>query len=288
MAIADIDLVVTDLDNTLYDWVTYFSRSFAAMVDAAAPRLEVPREQLLDELRHVHQTHRNSEHPFALLETPTVATRFPNASRRSRYEALRGVFDVFSATRRATLQLYPGVAETINALRDRSTPTPLVAHTEATVPNALVRLRMLGIEPFFDRIFAVEPSGEGHPLTERNDLHLSSSPGVRYLRHDERKPDPRVLLDICSSMNVPPERTLYIGDSISRDIGMARAAGAWTAWARYGTRFDAADWAFLVRITHWTADDVARAERAREEYGSATPHVTLEHAYSEIMDHFRL
>ncbi len=45
---AQIKLVVCDLDNTLYDWVTFFSKAFYAMVETAVPILEVPKDQILD------------------------------------------------------------------------------------------------------------------------------------------------------------------------------------------------------------------------------------------------
>ena len=50
-------MLVCDLDNTLYDWVGYFVPSFNAMVNEALPILGCGREQLLDDLREVHQRH---------------------------------------------------------------------------------------------------------------------------------------------------------------------------------------------------------------------------------------
>lgn len=67
-----IRLFITDLDNTLYDWVSFFTSSFYEMVGEAAGLLQADRGELLDQLRDVHRRHHNSEHPFALLETPLV------------------------------------------------------------------------------------------------------------------------------------------------------------------------------------------------------------------------
>ena len=38
--------LITDLDNTLYDWVTYFSTSFTAMIEALVPIINIDKEQL--------------------------------------------------------------------------------------------------------------------------------------------------------------------------------------------------------------------------------------------------
>jgi FMN phosphatase YigB (HAD superfamily) len=44
-------LVITDLDNTLYDWVTFFAQSFQAMAAELEPILELPADAILDEFK---------------------------------------------------------------------------------------------------------------------------------------------------------------------------------------------------------------------------------------------
>src|SRR5579875_3155338 len=87
-----IRLFITDLDNTLYDWLSFFVPSLYAMVDAAVPLLGVDREQLLDELKEVHQKHGSSEHPFALLETRAVLALYPDCTPVERRAALAPAF----------------------------------------------------------------------------------------------------------------------------------------------------------------------------------------------------
>ena len=70
-----IQLLVTDLDNTLYDWVTFFANAFYDMVGSAASILGVPEDRLLDELQEVHRERRDTEYPFALLETRIVSEK---------------------------------------------------------------------------------------------------------------------------------------------------------------------------------------------------------------------
>ena len=67
-----IELLIVDLDNTLYDWIGFFVPAFYRMIDAAVEILKVDRETLLTDIQVVHQKYGNSEHPFALLETKTV------------------------------------------------------------------------------------------------------------------------------------------------------------------------------------------------------------------------
>lgn len=279
----NISLVITDLDNTLYDWVTFFARAFYAMVDVAVELLEVDREILLDELREVHIRHHNSEQPFALLETRTVERKLQGKSRHDRYAFLDPAFHAFNKVRTAELRLYPGVEETLRAIVARG--CPVVAHTEASIANAVFRLKKLGVLPHIERIYALEDVGQGHPDPQRESLIQDVAGRIRLLRPDERKPDPRVILDICKDARVSLDRTLYVGDSIPRDIGMARSVGAWAAWARYGTQYDRELWQKLVRITHWTQADVLSAQRAQETYGHVKPDVTLD-SFDHLLSEF--
>jgi len=86
-------------------------------------------------------------------------------------------------------------------------------------------------------------------------------------------------------MRVPLSETLYIGDSIVRDIGMAKEAGAWAAWARYGTEYDPKHWETLVRVTHWTEDDVERAKQDKTRLGGTKPDQVLS-LFADVLEHF--
>jgi phosphoglycolate phosphatase len=267
-----VSLVVTDLDNTLYDWVTSFAAAFTQMVDVAAPILDVSREQLLDELQAVHRRFHNSEQPFALLETEIAQQRMGGLTREEQVSRLNDAFHAFNSTRKRTLSLYPGVFDTLRELN--ALGIAIVAHTEAMVTNAQFRLSKLGLAPLIRRLYALEHAGGPHPMPARLEP-LNDVAEVRLLKQDERKPDPRVLFEICHDLQTPPDRTVYVGDSIPRDIGMAKAAGIWAAWAEYGTRYERRDWEVVVRVTHWTDDDFHRAQLASQRFGKIDPDVVL-------------
>ena len=111
-------LLITDLDNTLYDWVTYYARSFDRMVDALVELLGVDRPHILSEFKEIHQSYGNSEQPFASLELPSVTKAFPKADRQELARRLAGPFGVFAEARKQSLRLYDGVAETLRDLDD--------------------------------------------------------------------------------------------------------------------------------------------------------------------------
>lgn len=263
-----VRLLVTDLDNTLYDWVSSFVPAFYAMVEEAAAILGVGLETLLDELRAVHRRHGSSEHPFSLMETDSAKDKLRAASQAEARELLDEAFHRFNSVRKRTLGLYDGVIETLEAVTQAG--VPIVAYTDARIPNSLYRVKRLGLDQFVKHLYAPAarfPSDLSAPFA--NDQLL------RVLPEGDRKPNPRTLLDICRDLGVDPGDTVYVGDSLSRDIYMAQQAGVRSAWARYGTEVDPALWERLVRITHWTEEDVAAEAELKKEAAGAQPDVVL-------------
>jgi phosphoglycolate phosphatase len=257
-----IKLLVTDLDNTLYDWVGFFAKAFRAMVDEAVELLAVDRDELLDQIQAVHRRQHDSERPWSLAETPAACSRWP--IREARLVALDRAFLAFNRVRKRELALYPGVRNTL--ARVRAAGVPIVGHTEASTANALFRVERLELASSLDRLYAADGGDEViNPVVQ-----LIAVP------REIHKPDPRILLDICRAYAVAPEHALYVGDSIARDIGMAKQIGMHAAWAAYGTRHEPADWQTLTRVTHWTNEDVARAAAAQRAFGDAEPETKLE------------
>lgn len=272
-----IRLLITDLDNTLYDWVTYFATSMYSMIRAAAPMLDVSEDVLVEDLRSVHCRQRNTDHPFALLETDAVERAFPRLSRSERAVRLERAFGAFNDARARSLVLYPKVRETLAAIRRSG--AIVVAHTDAHAINAAFRLKWLGIDRLFDAIYAPAGSLPPHPDVRRNRTLDDVVAKVRPLAPTERKPRPETVLRICNEWGVLPSEALYVGDSLIRDVGMAKAAGTVTAWARYGTRYDLALLEQIRRVTHWTREEVGREKgaacckrmRSQSSHSSLTP-----------------
>lgn len=278
-----ISLLVTDLDNALYDWVTAFVPAFYAMVRTASDILGVDQEQLLDDLKAVHQRYHNSEQPFALLETQAVLTRFPGLSPLERKNHLETAFFEFNDIRRQNLQLYPGVRDTLQAIRKAG--CLVIGHTEAVVENSLHRLEILNLVDEMDGLYAPATRSQGHPDQAYTPIHERYPDFVHLLSPYHHKPDPTVLKEICEHHSIPVDHTLYVGDSMTRDISMAKAAGTYAAWARYGSNHDPDLWQKLVRVTHWTADDVAKEKRLREEFQDIHPDVEIDN-FSELLSYF--
>lgn len=275
-----LKLLVTDLDNTLYDWVGYYATAFSAMARELAVLVGVPLDQLLDEFRAVHRRYRNTEQPFAALELPSVLRAFGSAPRCEMAAHLQGPFQAFNAMRDRHLVLFSGVAETLRTLHGAG--VTIVGHTEAKAVNATYRLRKLGIERYFDRLYAFAGTTDAHPDPRRwGDLGARDGL-LRRVPPEERKPNPTLLLDICAREGVRPADAFYVGDSLVRDVTMAKAAGVRAIWARYGSEVDPAHWDVLVRITHWSEGDVAREAGQRQRADQIAPDHIID-SYGELV-----
>jgi FMN phosphatase YigB (HAD superfamily) len=110
-----------------------------------------------------------------------------------------------------------------------------------------------------------------HPEPSRAAALRPPTGFVHVLPPEERKPNPRLLFDICRQEGVAPHECWYVGDSLTRDVAMAAAAGCVAVWARYGTAVDPEHWQRLVRITHWTEETVARDEELQREAAGIEP-----------------
>jgi phosphoglycolate phosphatase-like HAD superfamily hydrolase len=277
-----VNAVILDMDNTLYDWISYFVPAVRAMLAEAARLLNIDEESLRADIRTVHVARGNVEHPFALLETQAVAMRLPGLSRPERYELLKPAFAVFNDVRNKRLRLYPGVFETLTVIKD--TGCRLLGHTEATDINISNRIRSLGLHGTFEAIYAPRSAGLGHPLGNKHGGSTERVP-VRRLPSAARKPDPIAIRHILSDIDMEANRCLYVGDSITKDVTMAKRAGMLAAWARYGTKHDPQLWRDLVDISHWDAASVAAAKNRPDEVTNFQPDVTLD-SFEELLCHF--
>ena len=277
-----IRLLICDLDNTLYDWVSYFVPAFYAMVAEAIKITGCDREQLLDDFRVVHRQHRDSEHPFALLETNTIRELFSGLSQKEIAARLDPAFHAFNSTRKDVLHLYPQVKETLKSLSRSG--IAIIAHTESKLYGVIDRLTRLELTSFFHKVYCRERSSTRHPEPAAARALMDRFPmdKVQELSHHQQKPNPDVLLEICRDYGVAPSEAAYVGDSMARDMIMARTAGVFSIWAKYGSIHEKGLYEGLVRVTHWTDDDVRRERELSEMARHVVPDFVLQHGFYEI------
>ena len=271
-------LLITDLDNTLYDWVTFFSYSFAAMAKELSVQLDVSIAQLHSEFRAVHQKYGDSEKPFSILEIPSVKLRYPNCTEKELLDNLDVPLQAFNNTRKKYLKLYEGVKETLVELSRRG--VKIVGHTESHSINAYNRLKKLYIVEYFSHLYALDWAIGEHPLAERS--YRLPEDLISVVPRSERKPNPELLYDICFKEGISIDAAVYVGDSLTRDMAMAVEAGVTSVWAKYGHSYDPDRWETLLSVTHWTDEDLQREKMLKEMYSTVQPDYTIER-FSDVL-----
>jgi phosphoglycolate phosphatase len=229
--------VVTDLDNTLYPWVDYIVPSLEAMVASLAATTGLPRVRIVQALKAVYSKYESNEYPFAIQESGIFE---PYEADFDSFNALvlRPARDAFVAARERYLKPYPGVRETLDALRARG--LKVVGLTDAPRNAAELRLKHLRLDGHFDALYTLP----GYPLPEHVDPeirrkeeagHYRSRTPVFELPHAAEKPSKDGLARILEDFRLAGDEVIYVGDNVKKDMPVAEACGAVGVWAEYGT-----------------------------------------------------
>lgn len=277
-------VLITDLDNTLFDWVEVWHACFSAMLTEIVRISGFSEEELKPAIRKVHQKHGTSEYSFLLEELPMITERFAGDNL---LEVFAPAINAYRQARREKLRLYPTVAETL--LKIKGAGAAVVGYTESMAFYSNYRVRRLGLDGVFDKIF----SPADHDIPEGISIedirkYPASHYEFRYTTHNHTpkgslKPDREVLLDIVSKLGVEVSDCVYVGDSLHKDVAMARDANVADIYAKYGRAQHTEAYQLLREVTHWSNEDVEREKKISERHVS--PGITLENNFGEILDH---
>ena len=237
-----IRLVVTDMDNTLYSWIDYIVPAVEAMVDAVQLATGFPRIKVVQSLKAVYSKYESNEYPFALQES-SIFAEFPEFGSFDKL-VIEPARMAFSEARRKYLRPYKGVAETLSALKARG--IVVVALTDAPRNPAEQRVKRMGLDQWLSALYTMPgfhfpAAPDGSALVAPDILQKQEKGEYRAacpafeLPREWEKPNPAGLQQILTTYEVKPSEVLVVGDSLKKDIGVARALGCHDAWAEYGT-----------------------------------------------------
>lgn len=255
-------IVLADIDNTLYDWGAFFAPSFRAMVYALVRELGVSEEQLYGEFKQVFACHGSLDYAFTIQELDSV--------RRLETEKIRHLIltgrGAFLRVARRRLQPYEGVRETLKWLLNQN--VSVVGITNSPMHRAQKRLWDLKLDSLLTGLVAWEgfeaisgPVTDGFvtpsPLRTRAQTRVPRSITVPL---SECKPNEQHYAIALDAFAGTASEAWAIGDSLNKDLKPAAKLGVKTIWARYGAGLDrdARDASTLLRITHWNESEISR------------------------------
>jgi phosphoglycolate phosphatase len=285
MAKRKVSVIITDLDNTLFDWFEFWYQSFNNMLIKMSEISGIPKEHLLPEIKAIHEKYQTSEYAFLIEEMPSLLAKHPGCNLVKIYA---DAIDAYRITRRQHLKLYPGVRETLSTFKERG--CLVVAYTESQYFYTADRIRRLELDGLIDIIYSPEdhelPQGSSrgeirkYPK-EHYELKITKH---RHTPKGELKPNPQLLLDIIKDDGANVTDSIYVGDSLVKDIIMAQDAGVLDVYALYGSSHRREEYELLKAVTHWTLEMVEKEKTTAER--DVRPNYILKKSFNELLELF--
>ena len=257
------------------------------MLSLLASRSGVAQEQLEREIREVHQRRNTSEYSYLLNELPSL--RQLHGDEVDLMVEYDDVLHVLYSGRKHNTELYKGVLETLRYVRAQG--VPVVAYTESIAYWTARRVRDVGLDGLLNVLYS-SPDHDWPAGVSPEDVrfHPPEAYGLKVTEHSKvprgvTKPNSDVLTIILDDYKIAPTQAVYVGDSLTKDIVMAQAAGVHDAWAAYGVSDGRPEYALLRRVSHWPDDVIEREREAAEGQLAVTPSYTLQN-FSELLELF--
>ena len=280
-----ISVVITDIDNTLFDWLDIWYHPFSAMLDKLVTDSEVARESLLPEIKRVHQKYGTVDYAFLIEELPSLQAKNPTENLADIY---KDAIEVYRKVRIQYMNLYPGVLNSLEILRDKG--CAIVGYTESMGLYTNYRIQELGLDGQIDHLY----TSPDHDLPKNFTLEQSLKYPVQkcqlqYTKHSntphgEMKPNPEFLLEIIRDIGAEPHQCIYIGDSLLKDVAMAQEANITDVFAKYGKADRRQEYDLLRDVTHWSDIHVKQEKTSKES--DVNPTYTCDASYNEILSLF--
>lgn len=279
-----ITTLITDADNTIYNWVQYIVPCLEAMVDYLQRKTGFTPDQISESFKKVFEKYRTNEYPFVLQEADI-------------FEELRGDFEefqkklvnptriIFNQTRQRTLKLYPGVARTLWAIINSG--IRIIVLSDAPSFSAEQRLEHLGVSPYIWALYALK----SYPLPDEARLDQSIINRIKTgfyrsrigkvvqlpLMHE--KPNTAGLKLLLEEEGIAPDQAVLVGDNLKKDIRIAQELGIADVWARYGTKISSEA---REKLSYYSAASIQKRNVSQEGDTEYHPTYTIDY-FEEIL-----
>jgi FMN phosphatase YigB (HAD superfamily) len=253
-------LLITDLDNTLYNLIDYFGPSFRGMVHALSKETKIEEELLLKDFKQVFLKRESLEYGFTVQELSISQTLPPEKV----FTLIKLAKGAFKRGRDKHLKPYKTVKETLEWLTNHS--IIVVGMSNAPFYNAQIRLKQLYIDKYFYGLAAREdlhmPDDEYTKIInqKKDENKFESTKIIKkwILKKEQLKPNTYGYKKIMDELKISPENTYVIGDSILKDVQPAIEIGAKGIWAKYGEECNQKNLDTVLNMTNWSDTEIKR------------------------------
>ncbi|GAA4283827.1 hypothetical protein GCM10022261_13580 [Brevibacterium daeguense] len=279
-------LLVVDLDDTLWTWFDAWHKSFRAFLDELVRLSGIDEQNLTAAIRTVHQKYGTTEFSWLIDELDILDQAVPSGKTRDEY--YDPALHAQNKARKEATVLYPGVKNTLEKLRSRG--TTVIGYTESLAFWTHWRIQRTGIDGLLAYLYSSEDHDSPSCVVPEQRRHLPASyyqlreTVHRHVPKGVLKPSPFVLQQIIDDQGVTAAETVYVGDSLMKDIAMAQSVEAIDVLAQYGMRFRDPRYSLLQSVSHWT-DQMVQYEQDGRPGVHPTPTLTLAEGLHELDEH---
>lgn len=277
-------LLVVDLDDTLWHWFDPWHKSFTALLVELEKKTGLSEDELAALIRPVHQMRGTSEYSWLLDELPELREFVPDGEDFASY--YDPALHAQNRARKEATMLYPGVAETLEAVRRSG--TKIVAYTESLEFWTRWRVHQTHLDGVLDELYSapdhdsprgIDPVSRRTQPSENYALEFTEH---RHVPAGVTKPNSDILMQIVEDHEIEPAEAVYVGDSLMKDVAMAQSVGAIDVWARYGVMNKDPRYSLLQKVSHWPDATVAKEQDMAPGVHPEARHV-LEESFSELL-----
>jgi len=281
----DVQLLIVDLDNTLFDWVGMWYCSFSAMLKQLSLDSDISEDILTGEFKAIFQKYDTSEYAFALDEISSLINKHPG-ERIS--EIYKKSIHAYNKARKKHLKLYPGVLRSLEMIKQKG--TLIIGYTESMEFYTKIRIKKLGLDGILDYVYTRAEHDIPTNISLKqvryypNEYYSLRSTIIKHTPKTEKKPNPKILNEIIDEAGVSKENVIYLGDNLVKDVLMAQQALVTDVYAKYGSAHRREEYELLRKVTHWTAEEVEKEKKIDEKV--VAPTYTLSKGFKEILSMF--
>ncbi len=291
-----IELIVLDVDNTLFDWVNYYTPAMEGLLARVSEVTGIDVAQLTAEAKTVFSDLGSIEHPFLIQRLPSVLKHYDQDEQKILSEVVAPGRDAFLETASKYLSAYPTVIEGLEALKNKI-GAPVVALTDAPRYVAMWKMNKLNMLSYFDSVYGLaDPTPPktkcGNKLlvdTEIAKKHLTGysfgfKGHFRVLPNHFEKPNPEGFKMILDQYKVKdPKNVVWVGDNLKKDMLLGNKLGVQSFWAKYGVLEDAGLYARLAKFS--PEENIAKHSSTDTVYSKADLKYKTLNRFVELMDY---
>jgi len=267
----NINTLITDFDNTLFDWFGNWYQAFSGALNYIIDNTNINKEILLKDIKSIHKKHGTTEY----------LNVFNEIAKQPQY-AKYGDIDIICKNasllredlKQKHLYLFDGVYDTFQCLKKNN--FKIIIFTESEAYSTLSRIIALNLDGLVDYVYAPPSRNFKIPLPQKTKFQQFD-----YSEHYKTNPDN--LYKIIYELKLNKKNCCYLGDSLTKDIQMAKSAGIIDIYAKYGENYlKKKEYQLLKNVTFWSDSMVKKEEKSNAQI--IKPTYILENSIKELLE----